>query len=324
MFRTELTPAVLPRLIALHHPILTVGSCFADTIGQQLGASKFNVLSNPFGTVYNPLSIHLLLLHSATNTPPRDDGYLQREDVALHFDFHSRFAALSRSALAQQITNVINTAHRFLHHARWLLITYGTAWIYRLKETHRLVANCHKIPASIFTKELLTEKQILDSFDELHQTLSIMNPHLQIILTVSPVRHLRDTLELNSVSKSVLRLACHTLSQQYANVHYFPAYELLLDDLRDYRFYHSDLLHPSAEAVQYIWDKFIQAAVDDSTRQFIQEWAAIRQALEHKPLVPNSRAHIQFVEATLNRLQKLSTLVDVSNEMEALKKQLPL
>ncbi len=322
MFRTELHPAALPRSIALHDYILTVGSCFSEGIGRQLADYKFNVLANPFGTVYNPLSIHQLVYQMVENQSPADDGYLQRDDVFLHYDYPSRFAALSRSELSQSLTSAIAASHRFMTKTRWLMLTYGTAWVYRLRQNNRLVANCHKMPSSLFTKELLTEKQIVDSFNNLFEKLKATCPDPQVILTVSPVRHLRDTLELNSVSKAVLRLACHTLCQTHEAVHYFPAYELLLDDLRDYRFYDADLLHPSAEATDYIWNKFVQSAMDEEARKFIQEWHNIKQALNHKPFLPRSRSYRQFIEATLKRLEQLKHRVDVSAEIQNLQNQL--
>ncbi|GIV36237.1 MAG: hypothetical protein KatS3mg032_0616 [Cyclobacteriaceae bacterium] len=322
MFRTELHPQALKNRISLRHSIFTTGSCFSDTIGQALTENKFTVLNNPFGTVYNPLSIHRQISHSLDNRMPDEHGYLQRDDIFLHYDYHSRFAAFSKHSLEELLSSAVSGAHRFLQNTHWLIITYGTAWVYRLKENNRPVANCHKMPDQHFIRELLTEPEIVHSFGELYRKLKSLRPDLQIILTVSPVRHLRDTHELNSVSKAVLRLACHQLCHNYAGVYYFPAYELMLDDLRDYRFYDTDMIHPSREAIQYIWNKFIQSAMDEETRNFIKEWESLRQTLTHKPMFPGSRSHKKLIEATLARLEKVKHLVDVSAEIESLQKQL--
>lgn len=253
---------------------------------------------------------------------PDEGGYARRDDVYFHYDFHSKFVALSLTDLKESVRNSLTRAHDFLQHTNWLMITYGTAWVYKLKSAERIVANCHKMPGHLFEKELLSQKKIIESFDGLYHHLKSYNPSLHILLTVSPVRHVRDTMELNSVSKSVLRLACHTLCNTYADVHYFPAYEILLDDLRDYRFYAPDLIHPSEEAGRYIWQKFTETCTDEQTRSFIAEWSAISQALLHKPFLPGSKSHKKFVEDTIRRLEKLNGVVNVREEIDTLKNQL--
>lgn len=322
MFRTELHPTPLPVKIRLTDSILTIGSCFSDTIGQQLNDHKLTTLINPFGTIYNPVSIHRLIELAADKRMPDEAGYALRDDVHIHYDFHSKFDALSRQALESSIQNSINLAHQFLQDADWLMITYGTAWVYRLKSTGHVVANCHKMPGSWFAKELLPQHLIITSFDTLYKKLKSKNQQLRILLTVSPVRHVRDTLELNSVSKAALRLACYELSTRYTDVYYFPAYEILLDDLRDYRFYAPDLIHPSKEAEHYIWQKFTECCMDEHLRAFVQEWNFILQALAHRPYLPESKSHQRFVKETIRRLDKLKSLVNVEHEMATLMKQL--
>ncbi len=322
MFRTELHPAPLPHKIRLNDSVLTIGSCFSDTIGKQLAQHKFSTLINPFGAVYNPISIHRLIGWSLKNQMPDESGYAQRDDVHFHYDFHSQFAALSVNHLKESLRHALALTHNFLQHTNWLMITYGTTWVYRLKSADRIVANCHKMPGRLFAKELLSQKKIIKSFDALYHPLKSKHPNVHILLTVSPVRHIRDTLELNSVSKSVLRLACHTICTAYPDVHYFPAYEILLDDLRDYRFYASDLIHPSEQAEDYVWQKLTEACMDENTRSFIAEWRSIRQALMHRPFLPGSQSHRRFIEDTIRRLKELSSVVNVKNEIEALKNQL--
>src|SRR6185369_3638007 len=170
---------------------------------------------------------------------------------------------------------------------------------YRLKTSNEIVANCHKVPSINFTKSLLTETEIIESFQGFYAKLKSINPDCKIILTISPVRHLKDTLELNSVSKSMLRLSCHSIGNKFSDVEYFPAYEILLDDLRDYRFYKTDRLHPTEEAVEYIWEKFVSAYFDASSKEFIKEWKEIRKDLQHKAFHSQSENHQKFLKSLL-------------------------
>jgi len=174
----------------------------------------------------------------------------------------------------------------------------------------------------MFTKSLMTQKKVLDSFDSMYQAISSVNPDLKILLTVSPVRHIKDTLELNSVSKSVLRVACHTITEQYRDVYYFPAYEIMMDDLRDYRFYKADMIHPSQVAEQYIWQKFAERYFDEELTTFLGKWEEIQSALAHKPFHPFSAAHQHFVKEMLKKLEELKGVVNVDEEAAFLSKQL--
>ncbi|MBX2966969.1 MAG: GSCFA domain-containing protein [Cyclobacteriaceae bacterium] len=318
-FRTIANVNQSPELINIKDGVLTVGSCFADAMGEKFIQHKFTVLKNPFGTTYNPLSIHTQLAYAIHNQLPAQHTFLENNDVHLNYNFHSSLSDLSQPALEKIVAETIGKAHYFLKNTNWLMITYGTAWMYTRKDTGEVVANCHKIPATEFEKELCTQKRMLDSFEDVYSKLKSFNPNLNIILTVSPVRHLKDTLELNSVSKSVLRLACHTLTQQHKDVHYFPAYEIMLDDLRDYRFYKTDMIHPSEDAETYIWNKFSDAYVDAPTQDFIQQWQSIRLALQHKPFHPTSAAHQAFLKNTLAQLESVSNIVNVDKEINGIK-----
>lgn len=320
-FRTELVTSPSAARIRLTDSILTVGSCFSDAIGSQLILNKLQTLVNPFGTVYNPLSIHKLIQYSTSGSPVLEPSFAQRQDLVLHYDFHSQFSAANPDDLQNILTSALTDTHNFLRTSKWLIITYGTSWVYELKETSSIVANCHKMPQALFNKFLLTQKKILDSFETMYVDLKTLNPNLQIILTVSPVRHLKDTLELNSVSKSILRMACYTLSQQHSDVQYFPSYEIMLDDLRDYRFYKSDMIHPSEVAEDYIWKKFVDCYFDDDLKLFLSKWKAITQALSHRPFNFGSAPHQKFVNETIKKLEELKHLVNVDKEIASLKNQ---
>ena len=318
-FRTELSLFASGARISLTDRILTIGSCFSDAIGNQLLLNKLKALVNPFGTIYNPFSIHKVVQHAIIRSTISDTSFAQRQDSLLHYDFHSRFSAPNKEELQHTLQSALSDTHDFLRNAKWLIITYGTAWVYELKETSSIVANCHKMPQSLFNKFLLTQKKVLDSFETMYVDLKTLNPDLQIVLTVSPVRHLKETLELNSVSKSVLRIACHTLSHQHSDVHYFPSYEIMLDDLRDYRFYKSDMIHPSEVAEGYIWEKFINSYFDEELKLFLKKWKEITLALNHRPFNRGSGPHQKFVLETIKKLEELKHLVDVDEELALLK-----
>ena len=321
-FRTRIKITPSGDQIGLNDKIFTVGSCFSDAIGARLSANKLPALANPFGVMYNPNSIHKVLRYAVFNEVPQPNSYLQLGDVYLNYDFHSEFSALRQSDLERNILNAVGTSHYFLKESRYLILTYGTAFVYERKDTGEVVANCHKVPADAFTKNLLTQKKILESFESLFSSLKKLNPQLRIVLTVSPVRHLSDTLELNSVSKSILRMACHTLQEIHEDVDYFPAYEMMLDDLRDYRFYQPDMIHPSGQAEDYIWMHFAERYLTKEVHRFMEEWQPVLRALRHKPFHPTSAAHQKFLRDTLHKLEELKSMVDVEEEIKLVQSQM--
>ncbi|MDP5120068.1 MAG: GSCFA domain-containing protein, partial [Spirosomaceae bacterium] len=250
-FRTEIEPVNPGFEINLHDGIMTVGSCFSEIIGNKLSENKLNCLSNPFGTVFNPLSIFKLLHQSLSKQPLDQDLFTENnDDYWNHFDFHSKFSADSRQNLEHELSSIYDSVFQVLSSAKVLIITLGTANVYELKSNNQVVANCHKQPQKLFNRRLLTLKEIQDDFQQFYDLLQVANNKIKIILTVSPVRHTRDGLNNNSVSKSILRTACHLIQQDNADVGYFPSYEIMMDDLRDYRFYKSDLIHPNEMAEQ--------------------------------------------------------------------------
>ncbi|HEX8041886.1 MAG TPA: GSCFA domain-containing protein [Chryseosolibacter sp.] len=321
-FRTEIkiTPSSLP--ITRGSRILTQGSCFADAIGARLSIHKINTLVNPFGVIYNPDSIHKVLEYAIFNESLPEHTFIRNQDLYLNFNFHSEFSALSKEQLVSRLMNTIGATHYFLKDAGLLLLTYGTAWVYHRKETGEVVANCHKVPSSMFTKSLLSAESVCDSFRRFYTSLKKFNDKIKIILTVSPVRHLRDTLELNAVSKAVLRIACHAISNKYDDVEYFPAFEMMTDDLRDYRFYKADMIHPTPEAEDYIWEKFMERYFNPDLRDFVRKWSEVLSALRHKPFHPQSASHQQFLKETLLKLQELRPLADVEEEIRQVRQQM--
>jgi len=323
MFRTELTIAPQERQLARTARVLTVGSCFADSIGSRLRLNKVNALVNPFGTVFQPLALAQLLRATAGEEQDWQQHVVEARGRWQSYDFHSTIGAESPVELLQTIQETVRRVGDFVRTADTVVLTLGTAWAYRLRETGELVSNLHKLPASLFEKELLTADEIVNGLAEVHALLRRVNPNIRIVLTVSPVRHVKDTLPLNAVSKSVLRVACHYLSELLPGVSYFPAYELLTDELRDYRFYAADMLHPSEVAEEYIWDKFARAYFDADFGRFRKEWAAVRQSLGHRPLHLGAPEHRTFLDQTVERLERLASQgVDVRHELRDVQRQL--
>lgn len=322
MFRTILD---IPEIqISLDHktPIFLIGSCFSDNIGKKLHEFKFDASVNPFGTVYNPYSINKLLTYAIDGNYPDESSYLVYEELHANYDFHSSFSALSAERVKKHIESEIDKASKFLKTAHTLVITWGTSYVYERNDTQEIVSNCHKLPAERFTKKLLTQKQIIDSFDDLYKKLKDFNKDLNIVLTVSPVRHIKDSLPKNSVSKSILRISCETLTEQYDNVNYFPTYEFMMDDLRDYRFYEADMIHPSEVAKDYLWNCFYQCFCNMETQLTIKKWKKIKRAIDHIPFNSSSSKHQEFLKETIKKLLTLENTLDVSEEIKTLEAQL--
>ncbi|MCA6073652.1 GSCFA domain-containing protein [Fulvivirga sedimenti] len=319
MFRTELHPLKSPDKIALTDHLVMLGSCFSEMLGSKLSDRKFHLQSNPLGILFNPISQHRLLKFALGMENPVSTAF-ETNGMYYHPDAHSRIFASDPETLQTDLKNRINSLAKFLESTQWLILTYGTAFVYS-RDGH-IVANCHKQPASSFEKRLLNVEEMLQDFESVYSTLQQQFPQLNIIVTVSPIRHVRDTLELNSVSKSLLRVFCHEISSRYRQIHYFPAYELLMDDLRDYRFYAADMIHPSEVAENYIFDVFSETYFGSETTGIIREWEKLKKALEHRPFHPQSAAHRAFLEKTREKLKDLSGKLDLHEEIEQINKLL--
>jgi hypothetical protein len=287
-------------------------------MGASLLRNKFNVLANPFAVVFNPESIFTLLEASIDKKEFSEDTYLENNLRWHNYNFHSILSGSSLEVLKTKLNKKTEEAQQFLRQASVLTITFGSAFAYRLKSNQQIVSNCHKMPSGLFNKELLSPVKIIHDFDSFYQKVQKINPDLKIILTVSPVRHIKDTIQLNNVSKSVLRLASHWIAEQHKNISYFPAYEIMMDDLRDYRFYKEDMIHPTEVAEKYIWEKFTGTYVETSSKEFIKEWAAVLKAIEHKSFHPGSDSHQKFIRETIQKVKSLSKQADLSAELKQL------
>lgn len=286
--------------------ITLMGSCFAESIGSLLTENKFTTDVNPFGILYNPASVAeglRMLLHPERFTP---------EDLFLHegtyhsFAHHGRFSSTSADECLERINGRLFQSSDFLREATRLVITLGTAYVYRLRSTGKIVANCHKLPEGLFERRRLSASEIVEEWRPLLLALWEQNPELKILFTVSPIRHWKDGAHENQLSKATLLLAEEALRQEFPErIDYFPAYEILLDELRDYRFYADDMLHPSPLAVDYIWQHFVGHLLSADARSALMEWEGIRKALLHKPFHPESEAYAGFLRNTLARIARL-------------------
>lgn len=322
-FHTECTPESLPHRIGLNSRIVTIGSCFADVMGRRLVDHKLTVLNNPFGTIFNPVSIAKLLTMALHGISPDENRYVERDGVWFHYDFHSSLWASSQEDLRVMLKTCLTQTADAIRNADFLLLTLGSAVVYRHIETGKVVANCHKMPGSQFEKYLYQIDHLRDDLTRLLKMLRKANSKLKVLLTVSPVRHTRDTLPLNAVSKSMLRVIAHELTVWNDWILYFPAYELMVDDLRDYRFYEADLIHPNVQAHDYIFGKLVESAFDAELRNFVTEWSQISKSLAHRPLYSdNSATHQQFLTKLVTQLEAISKRIDVSVELAELRSRL--
>ncbi len=317
-FRTSLSPKPALNQIGLKDKILTIGSCFSEVIGGYLSEHKFDVLANPFGTVYNPISIFNYL----TDFEFVEEHYTSSEGLNFHYDVHSDFKAENTAALGVLLQTQKQEFEKYLKNTDYLIITLGTAHVYTLNSTDKVVANCHKVPQSNFTKRLLTLDEISASFGLSLEHLQKVNPSLKIILTLSPVRHTKDGIVENSTSKALLKLFCHQASLAHDSVFYFPSYEIMMDDLRDYRFYKEDMIHPSSLAEAYIWHFFQNVYFSEPTKSFIKKWDKVLSAMNHRPFNPSCEQHQKFIHSNIKNLEELSDKVDVSAEILHFKSQL--
>jgi len=321
--RSELKIKPSAKKIHLADPVMLMGSCFSDNIGRKLEAFKFNVLINPFGTLYNPHSIFNLVDNISSELNNLDEKEIVfHQGIYRYLGFHSAISSPDKKQLTDYAATAFRNSTQFLSGAKWLIITLGTAIVYLFKESGSIAANCHKLPPNRFERQMMTVEEIIQEFDKMMKSLTKINSNIQIMLTVSPVRHLKEGFENNQVSKSILRLACDSIATRNDNVVYFPAYEIMMDDLRDYRFYAEDLVHPNSLAIEYIWEKFMDSGFDEETRDFIAEWGKILKALNHKPFYPGTAEHKQFIRETIIKLQSFRGKVNVEEEIKKLNDQL--
>ncbi len=282
----------------LHHSdaMVMMGSCFSDNIGAKLRQAMMLVDVNPFGTVYNPLSIAASVQRLMDNDPVAGADLFLQNGVWNHYAFHSRYSMPDKDASLQRMNQRIERGHDHLRTSQVLVVTLGTAMVYRLKATGQVVNNCHKVPAHQFERELVSVRDIAQALSTMCERLRQFNPSLRVIFTVSPIRHIADGLEVNSLSKATLRVAIDQVLRERRDslLTYFPAYEIVMDDLRDYRFYATDMVHPSDVAIEYIWQTFQATYFDDRSAQAIARCERVSKRLAHRPMSGNREVVERF------------------------------
>lgn len=304
--------------------IMMFGSCFSEHIGNRLDALKFSVSNNPLGILFNPCSIQESIKRIVSFKQFDHTDLFCKEGVWNSFHLHSKFARLSEEDFLLNANQALESAHRFMREASHIFITLGTAWIYELADGG-VVANCHKEPQERFSRRRIDMTECVESLNGAIQLIRSLNPTAKITFTVSPIRHWKDGAHENQLSKSTLLLAIGIVQERNRDIQYFPAYEIMMDELRDYRFYASDMLHPNESAIQYIWEKFTACRM---TSEAIEQMATIqklRETVGHRPFNPDCDSHKRFIQKTKENLETIAQAmpwIDFEAEREALSAQL--
>jgi len=304
-FRTTFT--IKPSELKINYltPAMFIGSCFSAEMGKKMENGKMQVLINPAGTVYNPVSICNTLEDIMENRRFTHEDLYRLGNLYLSFSHYSNFSDEDEDVVLEKINSSTQDAHSFLQNAKFLFVTFGTARVYRFTQTGKVVSNCHKLPASVFTSELLDVEKIIRLWDIHLNKLQKFNKDLKVIFIVSPIRHWKDGAHGNQISKSVLFVGIEGLLEHSALNGYFPAYELIMDDLRDYRFYGKDMLHPSAEAVDYVWDAFKESYFTSETKKTWGKVNDIILAVNHKFLTDSRKGKTDFASGMLHRISEV-------------------
>lgn len=285
--------------------VLLVGSCFSENMGNKLHYYKFQSTQNPFGILFHPKAIENLIVKSIRKEKYTDNDVFFHNERWHCFDAHSSLSSLNKDDLLNNLNLGIKHTLNQLQNATHIIITLGTSWVYREQTNNTIVANCHKIPQKNFLKELISVNDILKSLKTIKSMITSVNAEATIIFTVSPVRHSKDGFIENQRSKSHLITAIHQIVAPKNNVYYFPSYEIMMDELRDYRFYNEDMLHPNKTAVNYIWEKFKDVWIDKNSQSIMKDVETIQKGLDHRPFNPASEAHQLFLKKLQQKKETL-------------------
>ena len=290
-------------LINYNSKVFLLGSCFAENIGEKFEYFKFQHYVNPFGILFHPVAIHNLVINALNGKKYADTDVFLNNEQFHSFDAHSKLSQHTKSLLLHQLNAASQKTGHYLKQSSHVVITLGTAWIYRYIKTNKIVANCHKIPQQQFQKQILSVDVIVAALQAIITEVKKVNPTVNFIFTVSPVRHIKDGFVENTQSKSHLITAIHKVLG--SQTHYFPSYEIMMDELRDYRFYNQDFIHPSPLAVDYIWQRFNEVWIADSAEKIMSEVDVVQKGIQHKPFNPSSEAHLKFREQLQNKQENL-------------------
>jgi hypothetical protein len=282
--------------------LFLIGSCFTEHISKKFNYFKFRNCSNPFGVLFHPLAIENILERAVNQKAFTENELICEQELYHCFEVHSEFSSLSPQDLLERLNQRLKETHLALQNASHIIITLGTSWVYRHLESDKIVANCHKIPQRTFGKELLSVAEIRNSLERIIQLF----PDKNVLFTISPVRHIKDGYFENNVSKSHLFSAIYSILSN--KVRYFPSYEIVMDELRDYRFFTEDMIHPNVVAIDYVWKRFSENYLAENTHPILKEIDSIQKALQHRPFNPDTEAHQNFIENTQKRIEKLGDI----------------
>ena len=289
---------------------MLLGSCFAENMGEKFEYFKFQTIVNPFGIIFNPVSLEKLIRRSIEKRKFTENDIFFHNDLWHCFEVHSELSNSDKDVFLESLNDLISSTNKKLSDSTHIIITLGTSWVYRLRQAQSdsdgVVANCHKVPQKKFTKELLSIQQIEESIESIISLVHSVNPNCKFIFTVSPVRHIKDGFIENTLSKAHLISAIHKIINHHPLPNtYFPAYEIMMDELRDYRFYGEDMLHPNQTAIDYIWIQFFQNYISESEFGLMNDICSIQKGLNHQPFNPNTKSHQKFLEATKIKIGKI-------------------
>ncbi|MBF2708146.1 GSCFA domain-containing protein [Flavobacterium soyangense] len=307
-FRTQIPISKSQNSIDYNSKIVSFGSCFAENIAEKLDYFKFQNTCNPFGIIFNPVSIEKIIRKAVNQELFTEKDIFFHNECWYCFNVHSDLSNTNKDDFLNNLNQLLQSTKQQLQEASYIIITYGTSWVYRNLESNSIVANCHKVPQREFKKEILSVEIIENSIKSTISLIQKVNPKVNIIFTVSPVRHLKDGFVENQVSKANLITAIYKQLQTdhcKLNTEYFPSYEIMMDELRDYRFYADDMLHPSKVAVNYIWERFSETTISEECHSIMNEVETIQKRLAHRPFNPNSESHKKFLD---NLSQKINAL----------------
>lgn len=299
--------------IGYRDQLFLIGSCFSENMGAKLNTHLFKVFENPHGVLFNPISVAQSLSDCINHKQYAEADLFQLNEVWNSWNHHSRYSGITPKDAVEKINNSITKAHAFLKTADHIVITLGSAWVYQLNSQSpftagQVVANNHKAPAAWFDKALMKPDALVLLLNKMVKDLLQFNAHLQIIFTISPVRHLREGLVENNRSKAVLIQAVHEIVDSTENVAYFPSYEYVIDDLRDYRFYAEDLVHPNYAASNYVWEKWVETYMNEETQNIMKQVAELQLAMQHKPFFAGSTQHKEFLQNCIAKSERLLSL----------------
>jgi hypothetical protein len=302
--------------------ILLIGSCFSENIGNLLKSQKFETLINPLGISYNPISVSNLLERYSNF---RDNEFIEGDGYFFNFQLHSKFNSVQKKTAISKSNKALKQQKEFLKESDTVFISYGSAWVHELTKTQETVNNCHKQPKRNFRRRLLSVKEINKSIKNTIAYLNrISKKEIHIVFTVSPIRHTKDGIHENQLSKSTLQLAIHEVCQEHNNCSYFPSYEIMMDDLRDYRFYEPDLIHPNKVAIEYIWEKISEAYFSKTTKSLNSKIQGFKASVTHRPFNIESDQHQTFLKKLIQQLSDFQNQEKIyfQEEIESLEKQL--